>query len=144
MFRNFLIIGFVVAALSITIARGSLFFNIRVKIYRKSKFFGSLVGCTYCLSHWFAVLVILIYNPTIVQVYPVVDFVFHVFLVVGSSALITVIILSLPPFKNEDVPVLIQEKLKTYEEEAIVLRDGLSKARKLIDVLTPPTDLTKQ
>ena len=54
MLVDLIVMALAVAATSYTIARAKIFAANRKWITRKSKWFGQLVNCPYCVSHWVA------------------------------------------------------------------------------------------
>lgn len=120
--KELILLGFGVSALSITIAKGTIFKNLRDWTGRKSKFFGGLLTCTYCLSHWVALFLVLIYKPEPFGYTSIINCIVAVFVLVGVSSLITGVILSLPPLKQQEVPVEVQQELS-------FLRETLEKAK---------------
>ncbi len=93
---NLIIISMCVSSISITLTRGSPFSFLRNWAYKRSKWFGALLSCTYCTSHWVAIVIVIlvyIYNP-IVNITNIlfIDAAITVFAVVAISTIITGIV----------------------------------------------------
>lgn len=52
-----------IAAATVTIGKTGLFAPLRAAVRRRSERLGRLVGCPYCLSHWFALALVLWDRP---------------------------------------------------------------------------------
>lgn len=50
-------------ALAITLTKGTIFRRVREAIIIRSNFFGELVQCPYCTSHWLAFAGMIAYHP---------------------------------------------------------------------------------
>lgn len=46
------------AAITMTLTRGTVFRPLRLWVIRRSSWFGKLVTCPYCMSHWIALMVV--------------------------------------------------------------------------------------
>lgn len=52
-----------VATISMTLAKASIFASVRERVAKRSAFFGKLLNCPYCTSHWAALFVIGYFQP---------------------------------------------------------------------------------
>lgn len=60
---NILVIGICVGTISNTISRTNVFKPLRLAIYRRNLWFGELIRCPYCLSHWVAFAAVAFFGP---------------------------------------------------------------------------------
>lgn len=77
------VLSLAIAAVSITITKTKVFRSFREWIDERSDWFGELVHCPYCTSHWVAFAAVAYYQPR-----PVESGVFFVDLVVAAFAVI--------------------------------------------------------
>ena len=56
---NLIILGLAASAFSTTVASSRLFKPLRLRIHSRSNWWGDLVGCSYCLGHWAAIMLVL-------------------------------------------------------------------------------------
>jgi hypothetical protein len=56
-------LSLVTASISFTVTETKLFSPLREWVHGRSKFFGELVSCGYCLGHWVAFALVVIYRP---------------------------------------------------------------------------------
>jgi ABC-type phosphate/phosphonate transport system permease subunit len=61
------VLALAVSAASMTLTKAKLFSPIRDRIDNRSEWFGELVGCPYCMSHWLAFAATAVYQPRIVH-----------------------------------------------------------------------------
>ncbi|MGE5487600.1 MAG: hypothetical protein ACM3ZB_07250 [bacterium] len=96
---EWVVLSVTVWTISTTIARARVFRPIRALVKARSDFFGEGVSCQYCISHWVAFALTLVYRPELlpaahwpVPVAPwlvqVVDYFISAFAVIGLAALI--------------------------------------------------------
>jgi len=57
-----ILLSMVVASISFFISHSELLSTIRVWIGKKSKLFGNLVECCYCLGHWVAFVIVVLFD----------------------------------------------------------------------------------
>lgn len=87
-----LVLAVAVAAASFTIARTKVTAPFRAAVLKRSKWFGALVSCPYCVSHWLAAGAVAIYRPRPVELWTPVDVaVAWIFTVAVSAAVVGVI-----------------------------------------------------
>lgn len=55
------------ASLAFTVTETKLFHRFREWVKEKSRFFGELCSCGYCLGHWSAFLLVVIYQPRLFE-----------------------------------------------------------------------------
>ena len=60
-----ILLSMVVASISFFISHSELFSTIRAWIEKKSQFFGNLIDCCYCLGHWVAFIIVLLFDVKI-------------------------------------------------------------------------------
>ena len=80
-------LSLVTAALSFTVAETKLFAPARQWFDRKSSFFGGLISCGYCLGHWIALGLVIVYRPRLFDLWVPLDFLLTVLAVAWLSAL---------------------------------------------------------
>ena len=83
-----IIATFAVSAISITLTRSSLTKRLR-------KWF----NCHYCMSHWVSLAIVTVYQPVVGGLFWI-DLIFATFALVGSSALLSGLILFFTPFNS--------------------------------------------
>lgn len=81
------VLALAVAAISLTITKAAIFKNLREWVDERSEWFGKLVSCPYCTSHWVSFILVVIYRPVIVPsaVWPV-NLAVSAFVIVGLAA----------------------------------------------------------
>jgi hypothetical protein len=60
--KEFLIYSLVIASISFTVSEASIFSKLRTKVKFRSKFFGKLICCGYCLGHWLSACAVIIFK----------------------------------------------------------------------------------
>lgn len=95
-------ISIAVGTLSLTLTKGSIFREVRLKIKQKSIFFGKLFSCPYCMSHWIATITVLIFNLRLFSAPWLIDILFSVLVVIGISALFFGVIMALISFSSDE------------------------------------------
>ena len=89
------------AAITITITKARIFEEFRESIIRKSEWAGNLVSCSYCLSHWIAGILTILYRPNVLAGgVLVIDMAITMFIIVCISTLFTGQILKSIPFRT--------------------------------------------
>jgi len=74
--QDILIYSLIVASISFLISESAIFNKLRIKIKFRSKFFGKLFCCGYCLAHWIAIPVMIIFQPRLFLVFVPLDYFF--------------------------------------------------------------------
>lgn len=91
---SFLILCLANASVSFTVARSEVFRPARDWFFNRStnkvfEFISDLIHCPYCLSHWVAFLMVLIWQQKFTNTFvPVIDFAVTIFAIVGLSAIV--------------------------------------------------------
>ena len=80
-------LGISAGVISFTIAEMKIFAWLRDLAKKKSRFFGDLLSCFYCVGFWISAVICLIYQPNVINQIPVVDEVLTYFIVCGISGL---------------------------------------------------------
>jgi hypothetical protein len=117
-------IALATAAISLTTARGRIFAPFREWVASKSTWFGELVSCFYCTSHWLAIAFVAVYQPVLVQKWIILDLFVSVFVVVAIAALVSSVVIRLTSYGDE--------RSRKAEEELNTLRSALASAREMI------------
>lgn len=92
------VLAVAVAAASFTIARTKVTASFRAVVLKRSKWFGALVSCPYCVSHWLAAGAVAIYRPRPVELWLPGDLaVAWMFTVAISAAMVGVISRAIAP-----------------------------------------------
>ncbi len=117
-----LILALPVSAITLTITRSSLFERPREWMLEKNEWFGKLVTCPYCTSHWVSFALVVWYQPRMLQSWLPVDLIISTFAVVALAMPISFVILC--SFKNM---ALLEE-----DPEKEQLRAALQKAHELL------------
>jgi hypothetical protein len=93
---NLIIISMCVSTISITLTKGRPFSFLRNWAFKRSEWLGSLLSCTYCMSHWAAIVIVIlvyIYNPIVfITNILFIDAIITIFAIVSISTIITGII----------------------------------------------------
>jgi len=95
-----IILSLATTAISVTISKSDVFASIREHIFRISNWLGELVSCSYCLSHWVAIVFVAIYQPVIIQKWFIVDLLVSMFSIVTISAILSGTIIKMKAFGN--------------------------------------------
>lgn len=84
-----------VSAFSLTVTRAKVTGSFRDRMAKKNKFFGDLVSCPYCFSHWVAAVGVILWQPRTTEIalwpwllWPL-DYVLSAFVIIGIAALIS-------------------------------------------------------
>ncbi len=95
---EWIVLSVIVWTVSTTIARARVFRPLRAWVKGRSDFFGEGVSCQYCISHWVAFALTLVYRPHLLEpayrpaslpwLLPVLDYLVSAFAVIGLGALI--------------------------------------------------------
>jgi len=76
------------ASISITITKSSIFKKFRLWVKEKNLFFGNLLRCNYCFSHWVAFGLVAIYQPRLINNIYLIDLLLSSFVIITISFLI--------------------------------------------------------
>lgn len=77
------------AAISMTISKAGIFRSVRVWVKSKSEFFGEMILCPYCVSHWLALAATLLYRPRLITSgWWLVDYFVTIMVIVCLAALV--------------------------------------------------------
>lgn len=88
MIIQFLVLGLCAGAISLTLSKGTIFKKARAWVDKKSDFFGELINCPYCTSHWVSFFMMLVFHPRMVECgYVMVDYLATGFALVALSAM---------------------------------------------------------
>lgn len=96
------VLALMTAAISVTISKSRVFASAREWITARNTWFGELVSCSYCMSHWVAIVLVAIYRPVMISQWMFVDLIVSVFGVVAIAAIISGVIIKLNPFREAD------------------------------------------
>ncbi|MEI7564038.1 MAG: DUF1360 domain-containing protein [bacterium] len=58
------------SAISMTLTKATISKSLREKVQAKSKFFGELLSCPYCTSHWIHAILVIFCRPLILTFFP--------------------------------------------------------------------------
>jgi Protein of unknown function (DUF1360) len=85
---QFLILGLGVGLISLTLVKGTIFKRLRDEVAYRSDFFGELLSCPYCTSHWVAAIAMVIWHPRLVDCgFIVVDWIMTGFALVAVATM---------------------------------------------------------
>jgi len=115
------ILALATAAISLTLTKAQIFAPLRGWVASRSKWFGELASCFYCMSHWIAIAFVVIYRPILVSRWFLLDLLVSVFAIVAVSAVISSLVLRLTSAHKEE---------QSQESEQIrLLRSALEAAK---------------
>jgi len=83
----FIFLGICCGVISYTLTKGSIFGPLRLWLIDHSLFFGKLLQCPYCTSHWVAFGAMLLFHPRMVGGPVWADYIATGFALTGLSAL---------------------------------------------------------
>lgn len=83
-----IILSLATAVIAVTITKAGVFEWLRVWVFDRNEFLGELFHCSYCMSHWVAFAMVLIYRPVIIPRYSIIDFFVSAFVMVAFSSII--------------------------------------------------------
>lgn len=63
---EFLFLGLCCGVISLTLTKGTIFESLRMATLKRSLFFGELLMCPYCTSHWVAMGAMLVFHPEMI------------------------------------------------------------------------------
>lgn len=113
-----LVLVLATSAISLTITKGSIFENLREQVIERSQWFGKLVSCPYCTSHWVSFILVAIYQPRLVSSWWPFDLLVSAFAIVALAAPVSWVVYH-----------SFTGMAKTNEEEVEQLREALQIAR---------------
>ncbi len=67
-------LSLVCASISFTVTETKLFLPGREWVKKQSAFFGKLISCGYCFGHWVALVLVMIYQPGLFNVWRLLDY----------------------------------------------------------------------
>ena len=79
------------AAISFLLVHAEIFKHPRAWILRKSKFFGDLVSCCYCLGHWIAAVLIVIMPVRIYDTWLPLDYLLTWFVISWAAGVLSML-----------------------------------------------------
>lgn len=129
------VLALATAAISVTISRAWIFASFRMWVSYHSAWLGELVSCSYCLSHWVAIVLVAIYRPVIIKHLVVIDLVVSVFVMVTLAAITGGLVTKLNPFPSrsdeiESERAKLREALKSARDKLIEQSDALKRLRR--------------
>lgn len=99
---DILILGIATGAISLLLTKSAVFNFLHEWLEKHTPFLGEMLNCTWCTSHWVALLFVLIYRPRLVYVFAPLDYLVSVMVLVFISALVARTIYSaLKPLMGE-------------------------------------------
>ncbi len=126
-FYDIVVIALATAAISITISKGRIFAPVRGWVASKNHWFGELLSCFYCTSHWLAFIFVMIYQPLLVHKLFVLDLFVSMFVVVAISAVICGVIIRLTSNQEVEKPDESEELQALYS--ALETASGVIKSQ---------------
>lgn len=81
-------IALAVAAAALTITRAVVFAPLRNWVAKHSDFFGELISCPYCTSHWLAIAGTVVFQPRITHTWLVLDLTLTAFVIVALATML--------------------------------------------------------
>jgi uncharacterized membrane protein len=114
-----LAVSLIVMGLSHTIARERIFEPLRARLGGKDTWFGYLVSCPYCVSHWIALVLVPITGTFVVDVHPRLGPVGGVLRWLLSSILVTVLaaFFRVIFYFVDETQGLVKRRQRSVEEE---------------------------
>lgn len=92
------------AAISVTISKAVIFASLREWIEEHNSWFGELINCHYCTSHWVAMAFVAMYRPVFIQLWIGIDLIVSLFCVVAISAIVSGVIIKLTSMSKKANP----------------------------------------
>lgn len=84
--ENVIILSFVTASVSFTIAETKLFLPARNWVKTKNSFLGELISCGYCFGHWVAFALTAMYKPRLLESWWLLDYILTAFVIAWLAA----------------------------------------------------------
>ena len=72
--KEVIFLSFVTASISFTVSETKLFKPLREWVKTKNPFFGELLFCGYCLGHWVALELVIIFQPKLFESWWLLDY----------------------------------------------------------------------
>jgi hypothetical protein len=120
-----LVLALATSAISVTITRSGVFLGPRTFIADRSKWFGEMAHCPYCMSHWVSLVLMWWYGlRTLPQTHWSVDLLVTALAVVAVASFFTLLVML--SYKYAALAA------GSTSQDAKMLRDGLVKARSVI------------
>ena len=79
-------LSFVTASISFTVTETKLFLPLRELVKKKNVFAGELFSCGYCLGHWVAFALVVVYRPKLFDAWWVLDYFLTALVIAWLSA----------------------------------------------------------
>lgn len=129
---HLVVVSAVVMGLAQTIAKEKVFEPVRARLGGKDTWFGYLVSCPYCLSHWLAFVLVPLTGATYVRIVPRWGFVSTLADWFLSSILVVVVaaFLRVAFWFVDETQGLIKRQQRTEEETTKLVREKAEKARR--------------
>ena len=102
MYSKLLTLSLATSVIAVTVSKTKMFKPLRHGVWSKNKWFYDLISCTYCLTHWIAFALVLIYPLNLMRKYLIIDYFVSSFAVVAIAAIIGGIIKWLNPTIPDD------------------------------------------
>lgn len=83
------LLGVATSVISVTISKGKIFKSLRKWVGGRSDALGVLVECRYCVSHWVALVLTIIYRPSLVPEWTTGGLVISGFVMVAIAAFVS-------------------------------------------------------
>ena len=99
--EQILLLSIVTASIAFTISESYIFSGIREYIKLKNNVLGHLFSCGYCLSHWIALLLVLIYQPKLFDFYWIIDYFLTILVISWISAFQWILLCLLMTYSNK-------------------------------------------
>ena len=97
-----IILSIVTASISFTITESKLFLTLRTFLKSKNNFLGTLFSCGYCMSHWVAAILLLLYPIIIIQSdFIIIDYIITVFMISWIASFQWILLALLMKFANK-------------------------------------------
>jgi len=72
--KQIIYLSFVTASVSFTVTEMKIFQSLREWLKKKNSFFGELLSCCYCFSHWVAAILVVIYQAKLFNTWWLLDY----------------------------------------------------------------------
>lgn len=120
-----LVLALATSATSVTITRSGVFLGLRTFVADRSKWFGDLVHCPYCMSHWVSLVLMWWYGlRTLPQTHWSIDLLVTALAVVAVASFFTLLVIL--SYKYAALAA------GSTSQDAKLLREALVKARSVI------------
>jgi len=86
-YLDVLVLALVVSTMSVTMGKARVFRGLRATAAGWGDWWGALFHCPYCLSHWIALALVLVYRPRVIDgPMPVLDEIVSLFVIVALAS----------------------------------------------------------